>query len=192
MNYNSLVNHPIHSRIVIDWSLHVDNGLDRGFFESIHSDPFFKPHRVNLFRINKLVYHELVREFFATFEFRATTCRNSPRLAGIQFRLGGEQRDSTQRVPVMDLFFLYCIYVERVVCNIPYWLGHYLSGVHEKRAVFGKKSLVAMEIIIELAAGECHWLGTHPTQPQQHEHANEEEEEAAKKDAGDSQRHIRA
>ncbi|GJS92002.1 hypothetical protein Tco_0774638 [Tanacetum coccineum] len=44
---------------VINWSLFVDNGLERGFFESIHIDPFFGPQWANLFRINEPVYYEL-------------------------------------------------------------------------------------------------------------------------------------
>ncbi|GJU21331.1 hypothetical protein Tco_1154673 [Tanacetum coccineum] len=51
-----------------------------------------RPQLANLFRINEPVYRELVLEFFTTFEFRATTCRNSPRRTGIEFRLGGEHR----------------------------------------------------------------------------------------------------
>ncbi|GKA84141.1 hypothetical protein Tco_0805736 [Tanacetum coccineum] len=63
MNYNALVNHPIHSKTVIDWSLLADNGL-----ESVY------------------------REFFATFELEVIACRKSPWHADIHFRLGGEQR----------------------------------------------------------------------------------------------------
>nr|GEZ98096.1 zinc finger, CCHC-type [Tanacetum cinerariifolium] len=49
-------------------------------------------------------------------------------------------------------------------------------SVESPTQVFGKKSMVAMEIIIELAAGECHWPATRPAQPQQQEQANEKEE----------------
>ncbi|GJU10371.1 hypothetical protein Tco_1132767 [Tanacetum coccineum] len=92
MNYNALVNHAIHSETIIDRSLLADNGLVGGYFESMHSNLFSGQQWANLFQNNELVYCDLVCEFFATFEFRATTCRNSPRLDGIKFRLCGEHR----------------------------------------------------------------------------------------------------
>ncbi|GJZ92246.1 hypothetical protein Tco_0664311 [Tanacetum coccineum] len=191
------------------------------FFDSISTDPFFRLQWENLFRINELVYRELVREFFATYEFRASTRKNNPRAAGIQFRreigmaialknalmvknetmvllfwptIGdGEfrtrsmvarsirdprvrlahrciattilgRKDSTHRITLSDLFFLYCIYNEGVVCNIPFWLAHYLNGVMDG------------EIIIELVPGQCHWVGTREAHQQHQEHEEEKEE----------------
>nr|GEU62161.1 hypothetical protein [Tanacetum cinerariifolium] len=43
MNYKALVHHPIHSGVMVDWSLFVDNGLERGFFDSINTDLFSDP-----------------------------------------------------------------------------------------------------------------------------------------------------
>ncbi|GJU78078.1 hypothetical protein Tco_1275148 [Tanacetum coccineum] len=78
INYEAFVYHPIHSEVVIDWSLFADNGLERGFFDSINTDPFFGPQWENLFWINEPVYRELVRDFFATYEFEAATYMNNP------------------------------------------------------------------------------------------------------------------
>ncbi|GJY41869.1 hypothetical protein Tco_0429139 [Tanacetum coccineum] len=51
-------------------SFFVQHGLANDFFESINNDPFSGPQWVNLFQIHELVYRELVREFFALFEFK--------------------------------------------------------------------------------------------------------------------------
>ncbi|GKA30622.1 hypothetical protein Tco_0716927 [Tanacetum coccineum] len=125
--------------------------FERGFFESIDSDLFSGPQWEDLFWVNEPVYRELVCEFFAIFSFGDSTSINNPRVAGIQFRLGGGQRsfslvefgwrvglysktegdeigtelalrnammarrDSTQRITLMDLFFMFSIYSERVL-----------------------------------------------------------------------------
>ncbi|GJY35549.1 zinc finger, CCHC-type containing protein [Tanacetum coccineum] len=70
--------------------------------------------------------------------------RYDPNHLGVRFRLGGEQKEisllelgwridlyserkeSTHRVTEIDLFYLYCIYSDEVVCNIPYWLAKYM------------------------------------------------------------------
>ncbi|GKB09918.1 hypothetical protein Tco_0843841 [Tanacetum coccineum] len=46
-------------------------------------------------------------------------------------------KDSTQRVTMIDLFYLYCVYGRGVICNIPYWLACYLSGIRDKSMVYG-------------------------------------------------------
>ncbi|GKC17279.1 hypothetical protein Tco_1014061, partial [Tanacetum coccineum] len=79
MNYNTILTRSIHSRTIIDWAFLVEQGLERGFFKSIHYDPFSRPQWRNLFLINKPVYRELTREFFATFEFGSFTSRTNPR-----------------------------------------------------------------------------------------------------------------
>ncbi|GJU76537.1 transposon ty3-I gag-pol polyprotein [Tanacetum coccineum] len=84
-------------------------------------------------------------------------------------------KDSTHRITLSDLFFLYCIYNEGVVCNIPFWLARYLKGVKDEE-IFKKKSLVAMEIIIEIVPGQCRWVGTREAHQQHQEHEEEEEE----------------
>ncbi|GKD57417.1 hypothetical protein Tco_1290804, partial [Tanacetum coccineum] len=37
-------------------------------------------------------------------------------------------KETTNRVTEIDLFYLYCIFGEGVVCNIPYWLAKYLKS----------------------------------------------------------------
>ncbi|GJT31866.1 hypothetical protein Tco_0922285 [Tanacetum coccineum] len=46
-----------------------------------------------LFQINEPIFRELVREFFASFEFDATPCRYKPLHKGVTFRLGGVERE---------------------------------------------------------------------------------------------------
>ncbi|GJT27493.1 hypothetical protein Tco_0907768 [Tanacetum coccineum] len=38
------------------------------------------------------------------------------------------RKETTNRVTKIDLFYLYCIFGEGVVCNIPYWLAKYLKS----------------------------------------------------------------
>ncbi|GJU95509.1 hypothetical protein Tco_1320265 [Tanacetum coccineum] len=40
-------------------------------------------------------------------------------------------KESTQRITTIDMFYLYCIYVEGVVCHIPYWLARYLGRARD-------------------------------------------------------------
>nr|GEW14999.1 hypothetical protein [Tanacetum cinerariifolium] len=65
----------IQSGDIIDWEFLASQGLDRAFFESINSDPFFGPQWVNRFQTNEHVYRESVRELFDSFEFAAFLCR---------------------------------------------------------------------------------------------------------------------
>ncbi|GJY56254.1 hypothetical protein Tco_0455369 [Tanacetum coccineum] len=55
---------------------------------SIHSTDV-----VNLFQINEPIFRELVREFFASFEFDASPCRYEPLHKGVTFRLGGVEKE---------------------------------------------------------------------------------------------------
>nr|GEV87204.1 hypothetical protein [Tanacetum cinerariifolium] len=55
----------------------VRQNLDQAFFNSISTDPFFGPQWGNLFPVNEPAYQEFVREFFASFEFDASPCRQS-------------------------------------------------------------------------------------------------------------------
>nr|GEV07188.1 zinc finger, CCHC-type [Tanacetum cinerariifolium] len=47
------------------------------------------------------------------------------------------RKETTHRVTEIDLYYLYCIYTQGVVCNIPYWLTKYLRGVREKHLIYG-------------------------------------------------------
>nr|GEZ68170.1 hypothetical protein [Tanacetum cinerariifolium] len=121
MNYHALSTCSIHSRTVIDWSFFAEHVLGRGLFESINTDPFYRPQWVNLFRINKPVYRELVREFFAFIEFKAVASR-----VGLYYESqGGESRS---RVSLQNVV---------------------------------TKSLIAMDIAMELEEGRYYWPEVH-------------------------------
>nr|GEV21259.1 retrotransposon Orf1 [Tanacetum cinerariifolium] len=47
------------------------------------------------------------------------------------------RKETTNRVTEIDLFYLYCIFGEGIVCNIPYWLTKYLKGVRHKSDFWG-------------------------------------------------------
>nr|GEX71863.1 retrotransposon Orf1 [Tanacetum cinerariifolium] len=46
------------------------------------------------------------------------------------------RKETTNRVTENDLFYLYCIFGEGVVCNIPYWLAKNLKSVRDKSVIF--------------------------------------------------------
>ncbi|GKB86397.1 retrotransposon ORF1 [Tanacetum coccineum] len=46
------------------------------------------------------------------------------------------RKETTNHVTKIDLFYLYCIFGEGVVCNIPYWLARYLKSVRDKSVIF--------------------------------------------------------
>ncbi|GJU57732.1 hypothetical protein Tco_1235498 [Tanacetum coccineum] len=46
------------------------------------------------------------------------------------------RKETTNRVTEIDLFYLYCIFREGVICNIPYWLSKYLKGVRDMSVIF--------------------------------------------------------
>ncbi|GJY95300.1 hypothetical protein Tco_0511661 [Tanacetum coccineum] len=174
--HDALARRRIHFGEIINWDFLASQGLAQAFFESINKDPFSGPQWVNLFQTNENVYRELVREFFASFEFDASPCRYDPNHLGVRFRLGGEKKEisllelgfnvgnakvaairdprvklahrciattiagrkeSTHRITEINLFYLYCIYSDEVVCNIPYWLAKYMIGMREKSLICG-------------------------------------------------------
>ncbi|GJX81455.1 hypothetical protein Tco_0330936 [Tanacetum coccineum] len=47
------------------------------------------------------------------------------------------RKESSHRVTEIDLFHLYCIYSDEVICNIPYWLAKYMVGMREKSLICG-------------------------------------------------------
>nr|GEW44124.1 retrotransposon Orf1 [Tanacetum cinerariifolium] len=72
------------------------------------------------------------------------------------------KKESTNRVTEIDLYYLYCIYTEGVVCNIPYWLAKLLTNemrdalsVKPIPHVFKKTSLITMRVIMELHNRVC-------------------------------------
>nr|GEW80614.1 hypothetical protein [Tanacetum cinerariifolium]GEZ22032.1 hypothetical protein [Tanacetum cinerariifolium] len=75
INYNNFDGRFIRFRDVVDWEFHSNKGLAQPFFNFINTNTLSGPQWVNLFQINEAIFHELIREFFASFEFDATPCR---------------------------------------------------------------------------------------------------------------------
>ncbi|GJR04071.1 hypothetical protein Tco_0527055 [Tanacetum coccineum] len=217
MDYNSLITRSIYHGTVIDWSFLAEHGLERGFLESINSDPFSRTQWANLFRINEPVYRELVREFFASIELEVIACRNNPEHVGIHFRLGGEPRslsllefgwriglysesqggENCIRIALRDVV---TVKVEYLI--IGFWptigdevfAAHLILGIFSREMLevlsveprahsFKKKSLIAMEVVMELTRGGCHWPMTRLVQLIEDD---DEDEEAAEGEAGGS------
>ncbi|GJS52603.1 zinc finger, CCHC-type containing protein [Tanacetum coccineum] len=59
------------------------------------------------------------------------------------------RKETTNHVTEIDLFYLYCIFREGVVCNIPYWLANVLNRKTPSH-VYRKTSLIKMGVIMEL------------------------------------------
>ncbi|GJR11243.1 hypothetical protein Tco_0793895 [Tanacetum coccineum] len=91
------------------------------------------------------------------------------------------RKESTHRVTKIDMFYLYCIYSDEVVCNIPYWLAKALS-VEPSPHVFKKKSLILMGVVMELHNGGCFWPAAREAMEEDEE--DDEGDEATKGDAG--------
>nr|GEU46226.1 zinc finger, CCHC-type [Tanacetum cinerariifolium] len=154
MNYDNLAGCSIHPGDVVDWEFLSNKGLAQSFFNSINTDTFFEPQWVNLFQINEPIFCKLVREFFSSFEFDASPCSDDRFNVGntkaksikdpwiklahryITMTIMG-RKNTINRVIEIDLFYLYCIFGEGVVCNISYWLAKYLKGVRDKGVIFG-------------------------------------------------------
>nr|GEU82476.1 hypothetical protein [Tanacetum cinerariifolium] len=149
-------------------------GFDE-FFQSINRDDFAWTQWVNLFQTNEPVYQELVREFFASFEFKEYHSRTNPTLEGVSFRLGGETRtmsllefgwrvglydeevashEDTFRITTLDIFYLNCIYSVRVVCNIPFWLARYQKKVRTINVLCGGMFVTKIAKSFGLLGGE--------------------------------------
>ncbi|GJS62328.1 zinc finger, CCHC-type containing protein [Tanacetum coccineum] len=95
-------------------------------------------------------------------------------------------KESTHKITEIDLFYLYCIYFEGVICNIPYWLAKLLTNemisalsVDPSPLVLKKKSLFSMGVVMELHNGACFWPAT-----QEVKEEDDEADEAAGGDAG--------
>ncbi|GJU85516.1 hypothetical protein Tco_1293062 [Tanacetum coccineum] len=194
MNYNALVLHSTHPRTVIDWSILTDNGgeqrtlslVELGWRVGLYSKAQGGEHGTvtSLYNSVTVKAERLIMEFWLTigdgvFVVEHTVAKRirDPRIRlahhCIATTISG-CKDSTQRIMVMDLFYLYCIYGEGVVCNIPYWEMLGVLSVEPHAQFLEKKSLIAMEIVMELAGGGCHWPATRPTQPLEEDDKDEE------------------
>ncbi|GJU05904.1 hypothetical protein Tco_1122334 [Tanacetum coccineum] len=155
MNYNNLVGRSIHSGDVVDWEFLSNKGLAQPLFDFANTDTFYGPQWVNLFQINKPIFRKLVREFFASFEFDASPCRESRDVATLSGLRGAEIVNSTHLTHLFwpsigdDRFNVEklkakCIrnpriklaHREGVICKIPYWLANYLKSVKDKSVIF--------------------------------------------------------
>nr|GEU45427.1 hypothetical protein [Tanacetum cinerariifolium] len=69
------------------------------------------------------------------------------------------RKKSTHRVTEINLFYLYCIYSDEVIYNIPYWLAKYM-GIKCRALphVFKKKSLISIGVVMELHNEGCFWF----------------------------------
>ncbi|GJT33621.1 hypothetical protein Tco_0924040, partial [Tanacetum coccineum] len=73
------------------------------------------------------------------------------------------RKETTNRVTEIDLFYLYCIFGEGVVCNIPFWLAKYLRSVRDKSVIFVGMFVTRIARSFGLLTnemGECYWLAT--------------------------------
>ncbi|GJY54962.1 hypothetical protein Tco_0446626 [Tanacetum coccineum] len=78
-----------------DWEFLSNKGLAQPLFDFANTDTFSGPQWVNLFQINKPIFRKLVREFFASFEFDASPCRESRDVATLSGLRGAEIVNST-------------------------------------------------------------------------------------------------
>ena len=73
---------------MVDWNFLRNEGLEQTFLQSFQTDEFTGPQQENLFRIQELVYDELVHEFFSTFRFDTVEAKNDVARTTIYFKLG--------------------------------------------------------------------------------------------------------
>nr|GEW81090.1 zinc finger, CCHC-type [Tanacetum cinerariifolium] len=64
------------------------------------------------------------------------------------------RKESTHRVSKIDLFYLYYIYFDEVVCNIPYSLAKYMVGMREKSLICGGMFLTRIAQYFRLLTNE--------------------------------------
>ncbi|GJS58953.1 hypothetical protein Tco_0653737 [Tanacetum coccineum] len=140
MNYNNLVGHSIHLRDVVDWE-----------YELLHKGVTFRLGGVEReMSLLELEWRPIIGDGgYNVGNTKAKSMNPWIKLAHrcITMTISG-RKETTNRVTEIDLFYLYCIFEEGVVCNIPYWLAKYLKSIRDKR------------VIIELHEGECCWLDT--------------------------------
>ncbi|GKA47656.1 hypothetical protein Tco_0740539 [Tanacetum coccineum] len=93
---------------------------------------------VNSSRLNHLFWLSIGEGRYNVGNTKAKSIRN-PRIrlahCYITITITG-RKETTHRVTEIDLFYLYCIFGEGIVCNIPYWLAKYLKRMREKGMIF--------------------------------------------------------
>ncbi|GJR59479.1 hypothetical protein Tco_1501641 [Tanacetum coccineum] len=144
MNYDNLVGCSIHPGDVVDWEFLFNKGLDQSFFkyEPLYKGVTFRlggvEREMSLLELGWRVGF-IGDDMFNVGNIKAKSIRD-PRIKlhhrCITMTITG-RKETTNRVTEIDLFYLYCIFWEGVVCNIPYWLAKYLKGVRDKGVIFG-------------------------------------------------------
>ncbi|GKB38097.1 hypothetical protein Tco_0883039, partial [Tanacetum coccineum] len=204
IHFDTLARRRIHSRDVIDWEFLAHHNLEQEFFNSISTDPFSWPQWGNLFRVNEPIYRELVREFFALFNFDASPSRfifswaiykdttlsrlrdcntvREDRLLMEFWPRSGERMFNGMREKNL-------IYGGMLVTRIARLLGLLTNewrsalSVEPQPHVFKKKSLIAIGVIMELHDGMCVWPGNMAVE-EEDDKGDDEGDEGAGGDAG--------
>ncbi|GJX92593.1 hypothetical protein Tco_0347179 [Tanacetum coccineum] len=152
MNYNNLVGRSVHPEDVVDWLGGVERemslpefGWRVGLYTEMESrdvatlSGLRRAETINSTHLTHLFCAPSIGDDgFNVGNTKAKSIRDlSIKLAHqcITMTITG-RKETTDRVTEIDLFYLYCIYGEGVVCNIPYWLAKYLKGV-----IFDEKKL---------------------------------------------------
>ncbi|GJQ98001.1 hypothetical protein Tco_0009140 [Tanacetum coccineum] len=204
INYNTLAGCSIHSGHVVDWEFLSDKVLAQSY-DPLHKgvtniatlSGLRKAETVNSTRETHSIWPSIGDDMFNVGNIKAQSIR-SPRIKlahrCITMTITG-RKETTNRVTEIDFFYLYCIFGEGVVCNIPYWLSKYLKGVRDKAMIFGgdppphvyrKKSLVKMGVIMELHEGVCCWPATREVVEENKGDDEEGDEEGGNKGVGGS------
>ncbi|GJR06159.1 hypothetical protein Tco_0529143 [Tanacetum coccineum] len=141
MRHDTFARCRIHSGDIIVLDFLANQGLDQAFFEAINKDPFSgvrfrlggEQKEISLLELGWRIslYSERQSRESATL----MTAIRDPRVKlahrCIAMTIVG-RNESTHKVIEIDLFYLYCIYSDEVVYNIPYWLAKYMVGMREK------------------------------------------------------------
>ncbi|GJZ01464.1 hypothetical protein Tco_0519425 [Tanacetum coccineum] len=134
MNHNNLVGRSIHCGDVVDWEFLTNKGLAQ--YDLLHKGITFRLGGVE--REMSLLELGWRVGLYNVGNTKAKSIRN-PRIrlahCYITITITG-RKETTHRVTEIDLFYLYCIFGEGIVCNIPYWLAKYLKSLREKGMIF--------------------------------------------------------
>ncbi|GJY09773.1 hypothetical protein Tco_0377958 [Tanacetum coccineum] len=154
MNYDNLAGRSIHPGDVVDWEF-LSNKVERemylvefGWRVGLYTEresrdvttlsSLRRAKTVNSTHLTHLFWPSIGDDGFNVGNTKAKSIRD-PRIKlahrCITMTITG-RKETTNRVTEIDLFYLYCIYWEGVVCNIPYWLAKYLNGVSDKSVIF--------------------------------------------------------
>ncbi|GKA37025.1 MAK10-like protein [Tanacetum coccineum] len=171
MNYNNLAGRSIHSGDVVDWDFLSNKGWRVGLYSERESRDVATlsglrgAEIVNSTHLTHLFWPSIGDDRFNVGNTKVKCIRN-PRIKlahqCITMTIAG-RKETTNRVTEIDLFYLYCIFGEGVVCNIPYWLAKYLKSVKDKSVIFGGMFLTRIDRSFGLLTnemGECCWPTT--------------------------------